>query len=201
LKSTLRLPGGRVRTLDGDPRTGNLRVDWKHEVRTGRAACRLVPIQFGWSFSSDSEKRSTHGIPKPTYTTKVQAGKSVIKITTSQSAAVATNAIGNSLAERPDLFWAVLFPRFVCRRRIGIEPVKLTTSTRESAAHIRQYGRVPHFSSAVDADRYDVGHEDGRCVRKSESCGHLDDDVATFFTDDGHRAPVVPTVGFDCDRH
>jgi hypothetical protein len=95
------------------PQTGNLWVDWKHEVRTGRAACRSVPIQFGWSFSSDSEKRSTHGIPKPTYTTKVQAGKSVIKITTSQSAAVATNAIGNSLADRPVVFWAMLFPRFV----------------------------------------------------------------------------------------
>ena len=136
LKSTLRLPGGRVLTLDGDPRTGNLRVDWKSEVRTGRAACRLVSIQFGWSFSSDSEKRSTHGIPKATYTTKVQAGKSVIKITTSQSAAVATNAIGNSLVDRPDSFWVMLFPRFVCRRRITVEPVKLTTSTRESAAHI-----------------------------------------------------------------
>ena len=112
-------------------------MDWKHEVRTGRAACRLAPIQFGWPFSPDSENRSTAGIPKATYTAKVQAGKSVIKITTSQSAAVATNAIGNSLVDRPDLFRVMLFPRFVCRRRISVEPVKLTTSTRKSAAHIR----------------------------------------------------------------
>jgi hypothetical protein len=34
----------------------------------------------------------------------------VIKITTSQSAAVATNAIGTSLVNRSDLFWVMLFP-------------------------------------------------------------------------------------------
>jgi len=95
---------------------------WKHEVRTRRAAYGLVPIQFGWSFLSDREKCRTAGIPKATYTANVQAGKSVIKITISQSAAVTTNAIGNSLVDRSDLFWVMLFPRFVCRRRISAEP-------------------------------------------------------------------------------
>ena len=110
----------------------------------------MVPIQFGWSFLSDREKRATAGIPKATYTAKAQAGKSVIKITTSQSAAVATNAIGNSLVDRPDLFWVMSFPRFVCRRRITVEPVKLTTSTRESAAHIRCGSRVRHSSEPAE---------------------------------------------------
>jgi hypothetical protein len=68
-----------------------------------------VPIQFGWSFLSDGEKRFIAGIAKATYTARVQAGKSVIKITTSQSAAVATNAIGSSLVNGSDLFWVVLF--------------------------------------------------------------------------------------------
>jgi hypothetical protein len=96
-----------------------------HEVRIGRAAYRWIPIQFGWSFLSDREKYRTAGIPKATYTAKVQAGKSVIKITTSQSAAVATNAIWNSLVNRSDLFWVMLFPRFACRRRISAEPVRI----------------------------------------------------------------------------
>ncbi len=70
---------------------------------------RVVPIQFGWSFLSDREKRRITGIAKATYTAKVQAGKSVIKITTSQSAAVATNAIGISLVNRSDLLWSRCF--------------------------------------------------------------------------------------------
>ena len=56
----------------------------------------------------DREKRCIAGIPKAAYTGKGHAGKSVIKITTSQSAAVATNAIGISLVSRSDLFWVML---------------------------------------------------------------------------------------------
>jgi hypothetical protein len=68
----------------------------------------VVPIQFGWLFLSDREKRCMAGIPKATYTGKGQAGTSVITITTSQSAAVATNAMGSSLVSRSDLFWVVV---------------------------------------------------------------------------------------------
>ena len=74
----------------------------------GGAAYRLVPIQFGWLFLSDRDRRRIAGIPKATYTGKVQAGKSLIKITTSQSAAVTTNAIGSSLVNRSELFWVML---------------------------------------------------------------------------------------------
>jgi hypothetical protein len=52
-------------------------------------AYRFVPIQFGWTFLSDGEKRFIAGIATATYTAKVQAGKSVIKITTSQGAVCA----------------------------------------------------------------------------------------------------------------
>ena len=63
-------------------------------------------IQFGWSFLSDREKRRTTGIPTATYTANVQAGtSSVIKIATSQSAAVTTNRIGTiSLGRGPFRF-------------------------------------------------------------------------------------------------
>ena len=97
----------------------------KPEVRTRRASYRLVPIQFGWSFLSDREKRCITGIPTATYTAKVQAGKSVIKSTTSHSAAVATNAIGSSLDNRSDLFWVMLVRRVIGRRTLTAEPVRV----------------------------------------------------------------------------
>ena len=73
---------------------------------------------------SDGEKRRIAGIAKATYTAKVQAGKSLIKITTSQSAAVATNAIGRSLVNGSDLVWVTLFPRFVRCRNTSAESVE-----------------------------------------------------------------------------
>ena len=72
---------------------------------------RPVPIQCDWSILSEGEKRPIAGIATAIYTAKVQTGKSVIKITTSQSAAEAANAIGSNLVNGSDLFPFVLGER------------------------------------------------------------------------------------------
>ena len=109
-----------------------------------------VPIQFGWSFLSDREKRRITGIATATYTAKVQAGKSVTTITTSQSAAVATNAIGTSLVNKSDLFLGHVVSSLRMPTHDTAEPVRVkATLIKEQSILLESHPISPPKQATV----------------------------------------------------